>query len=254
VAETCDGVGNGCPPDALAAAGEVCRPAANACDFEETCDGVSAACPADVTDDLDGDAICDQEDLCPGSPDPSNLDRDGDGIGDACDPCTNMLDIFAEKAKVTLSKLDIVSGGGFRFKGVLDGVPSTPAIDPMANGVRILLENKVPAGTFVDVTLPGGSGWKANARGTSFRYRNKTGFEGITRVKIKTPAKRPGRVKFRVTGKNVDFGNVDLQHVKGTLVIDSPFAVDGQCGEAIFPNLQGGVCTANKKRSRLTCR
>ena len=68
------------------------------------------------------------------------------------------------------------------------------------------------------------------------------------------PAKRPGRVKFSVIGKNIDFGTIDLQHMKGTFVIDSPIAIDGQCGEAIFPNLQGGACTTNKKRSRVTCR
>gem|GEM_PF-4426265 len=35
--------------------------------------------------DADRDGICDDEDLCPNTPDPLNNDSDGDGIGDACD-------------------------------------------------------------------------------------------------------------------------------------------------------------------------
>jgi hypothetical protein len=68
------------------------------------------------------------------------------------------------------------------------------------------------------------------------------------------PAKVPGRVKFSVTGKNVDFPTDDLDRVKATLVLDAPMAVDGQCGEAVFPSVEGGACTANTKRHRLTCR
>jgi MYXO-CTERM domain-containing protein len=36
-------------------------------------------------DDADGDGILDDVDLCPGSPDPYQLDSDGDGKGDVCD-------------------------------------------------------------------------------------------------------------------------------------------------------------------------
>src|SRR5258706_3440405 len=39
--------------------------------------------------DADVDTACDQDDNCPGVPNPDQLDTDGDGIGDACDPCTD---------------------------------------------------------------------------------------------------------------------------------------------------------------------
>jgi hypothetical protein len=162
-------------------AGEVCRPAAGVCDVEETCDGVSAACPADVTDDADGDDVCDENDNCPQTADPSQADGDDDGKGDACDPCNNIYDIFAQKARIKLSKIDTTAGEqGMSFKGTLDGVPLTPTIDPVANGVRVILQSDSPIGAFVDVTIPGGDGWKANKNGTSFTYKNKDGFEGIT--------------------------------------------------------------------------
>ena len=38
-------------------------------------------------DDADGDGVCSGVDLCPNAADPAQLDTDGDGLGDACDPC-----------------------------------------------------------------------------------------------------------------------------------------------------------------------
>ena len=41
---------------------------------------------ADVTDtDTDGDGIADEEDNCPGTPNPDQTDTDSDGVGDACE-------------------------------------------------------------------------------------------------------------------------------------------------------------------------
>jgi hypothetical protein len=47
-------------------------------------DGDGAGDPCDPDDD--GDGVADEVDLCPLSPDPAQLDVDGDGRGDACDP------------------------------------------------------------------------------------------------------------------------------------------------------------------------
>jgi hypothetical protein len=90
VAETCDGAGDACPPDAFAGAGVECRAAAGDCDVVERCTGSSPACPADTgLPDGDGDGTCDARDDCPADPDPAQSDGDVDWIGDACDPCTN---------------------------------------------------------------------------------------------------------------------------------------------------------------------
>jgi hypothetical protein len=43
-------------------------------------------------DDADEDGIPDERDVCPGVPDPDQLDTDGDGVGDACE----CLDVVCE--------------------------------------------------------------------------------------------------------------------------------------------------------------
>src|SRR5688500_11932982 len=45
---------------------------------------------ASPTHDEDGDGVFDVEDVCPGRADPDQLDADGDGVGDACDPHPNL--------------------------------------------------------------------------------------------------------------------------------------------------------------------
>ncbi len=43
-----------------------------------------ADCP-----DTDGDGICDDDDVCPMTPDPGQSDSDSDGVGDACEWCSD---------------------------------------------------------------------------------------------------------------------------------------------------------------------
>lgn len=53
-------------------------------------DGVTAyghsPCPAAWGGDADGDAVCDLFDICAGIMNPEQIDADGDGMGDVCDP------------------------------------------------------------------------------------------------------------------------------------------------------------------------
>lgn len=60
------------------------------CDPDADGDGVLDAldqCPLDASGsvDTDGDGVCDSKDNCDGKPNPSQLDCDGDLIGNACD-------------------------------------------------------------------------------------------------------------------------------------------------------------------------
>lgn len=55
------------------------------------CDESTALPPVDP-DDIDGDGIGNELDLCPGVSDPAQHDEDGDRFGDACDVCPTVPD------------------------------------------------------------------------------------------------------------------------------------------------------------------
>jgi hypothetical protein len=49
--------------------------------------GIPPAHPTCPSGDLDGDLVCNPVDNCIGAFNPTQTDLDGDGRGDACDPC-----------------------------------------------------------------------------------------------------------------------------------------------------------------------
>ena len=74
VAETCDGINNACPADAVLPNGTSCRASAGACDAAEVCDGTSTLCPSDAKSTATCRAAagtCDVAEAC-------------DGVNDAC--------------------------------------------------------------------------------------------------------------------------------------------------------------------------
>ncbi len=267
VAERCSGTGATCPADTVASSGLVCRPAADVCDVAESCDGVSGPCPADAFappttecrpstgpgdepelcggsaaacpangPDEDGDRVIDGEDNCVSTPNPNQEDGDGDGVGTACDPCTNIVPVFATKSKIKLTKQLAPAGDeGFLFKGTM-AVPTTPAIDPAVRGVRVLLTD-ITGATVLDVTVPGGAGWKTNKTKTKCSFKRSPGLQGITKIRVTRKSLSNGQLKFSVKGKQGAFTMGALPST-GTFVVDSPLATTGQCGEATPPCLR----------------
>jgi hypothetical protein len=212
-----------------------------------------------VYDDADGDLVCDADDLCPLDADASQADLDADGIGDACDPCNNIVPVFASKARLRVRKAQATpSGDRMNFRGRMD-VPMEPTIDPVAKGVRILVEsNQAGAGPVLDAMVPGGAGWKASKKGTRWRYKSTDNPDGVTRVKMKLGRTRPG-LKFvvKVRRSDLPIGDADLP-LKGTFIVDAPQAFTGQCGEALFrsaqPDDRKNRCSMSKSGNKVRCK
>jgi len=163
--------------------------------------------------------------------------------------------------KLTLSKLATVVGDDrLSFKGdMVLPYPFTPHLYPGGNGARFVIR-KAGGGTLLDVTLPAGFydsithiGWIGASSGT-WTYKNPGGVQSITKMVLK-PSGISGLLRTTVVGKNGSYAvaPADLP-LHGIVVVDSPTAETGQCGEASFPGLPGPTCTFNSSHSTVHCK
>jgi hypothetical protein len=184
------------------------------------------------------------------------VDSDGDQLCDAIDPCTGGVPFTSTLVKIgrqaTPPGDDSLS---WRGELVLP-FPFTPPLDPVTNGIRIVLANGTT--TILDATIPGGPvagsppvGWKVSGSGAKWTYTNRstTPADGITKVTIQHVASTPGRIKFRVKGKNASLASgVNNPPLGAVIVFDPPVATTGQCGEGVI------ACTVSGSGSTRRCR
>lgn len=259
VDDYCPGDAPNCSADAREPSTTSCRAVADDCDIEDFCDG-DVDCPADeVKPDVDSDGLCDEQDNCPADSDPTFADDDGDGRGNVCDACTNIGPVDIVNPTILLKRIHTPeSDDTLKFTGVVT-VPTTPTIDPIANGVRFRFEDP-DQNEVLDVTIPGGAynaalrvGWKATTAG--WKYKNVgrivpliKGIGSITLTKDKVVA---GRIKFLITGKRGFYPVFpDEIPLKVSFVVDSPTAETGQCGEAVMSSLE---CVFDSGHTKLQC-
>lgn len=180
-------------------------------------------------------------------------DSDGNGVCNADETCSGGVAVV--KPKLKLKKLNTpVGDDGLTFGGEMT-IPTSPAIDPVTSGARIVIA--ALDGAVADVTVPPGPfdpdtriGWKPNGSGTSWSYSNRSGLAGITKVAVKTTAKTPGLVKFKVTGKHGAFPTTPA-----ALPLTATFTVApaGQCGTADFSGPLAS-CAFSSSLSSVRCR
>jgi hypothetical protein len=173
----------------------------------------------------------------------------------ALPPCPLACTASAEtvEPRITIRNVDTPPGDDvLSFRGEMTlAHPFAPALDPVANGVGLLVANAAE-GRVLDLVIPGGawdpdarSGWKPSPGGTKWRYLNKgtAPAGGITRIVIEDLSHRtPGLVRFSVKGRHGSYpvNPADLP-LEGFLVVDQPTAESGQCAKLAFDG-SSAVC------------
>lgn len=272
--EECDtGEANGLPGSCcnalcrFRARGTICRHAGAPCDAVERCTGESPVCPADtgLLGDSDGDGLCDPRDNCPLDANADQVDRDGDRSGDVCDPCTDVFPGRFSPAYFRIRKFHYPFGEQrLKVQGTLE-VPATPPLDPVARGLRVIATDALEQIVF-DVTVPPGAwnpltrrGWTSSGMtgtGAATRWSFADGGDGVVGVDkayVRLGDASPSSMTLRVLAESRgnSFAIAPELPVRVTVVIDTPVAREGQCGEM---ELTWDHCRLRNRGHKLSCR
>lgn len=201
-------------------------------------------------------------------------DTDGDGTCDAQDVCANPSGAFKAKpaARLQLNKIGsdpTPANDKLSVLGVFDLAPGQTFADvnPLANGARVVLQNRL-GGTELDVTLLGGAyggsgtrGWKKNGAGTKWQYVDKTTdgslagtYGGIEQLQILDRSKvASGEVMVKVRGKGGSYPVTSGDSpVNAVVVLGGTAAGDaGLCGNSTF---DASACKLNGSGDTLKCK
>src|SRR5262249_35076223 len=141
---------------------------------------------------------------------PAGPDGDGDGIPDACDPCTDPS--VASRSKLKLKRLGPPAGDDVLSVKLSGVIPSSPPLDPATGGLRLVLRDATGRAR-VDArfeSLPAAQVFPPIA--------------GIDRVRVKL--KPDGTVNVRMTGRSGSYVPGELP-LTMTLVLDPPTTTSG---------------------------
>jgi hypothetical protein len=190
-------------------------------------------------------------------------DTDGDGLCDVDDPCLSTVPAPFDAIKEPLLTLhgldDATARQRFQLKGTLL-VPDAPAIDPAANGIRVVLREWFVAGApLFDAVVPGGAEWTVRPGG-QWAYRDPTGQAGgVTRVTIRrvlsppVPAYSDPRLAYAIVVE-ARAASLALVDVLGATVSLAAAALNGrQCADALFADVLPWHCTPRGSGRNARC-
>jgi hypothetical protein len=234
--------------DGTADPGEQCgEPGLTCADPCTHCSG----CTCVVSTPVCGDALVCGSEQC---------ESDGDcAAGQTCDACA-CVNQSACASGITIAKPRLTLRAtpfSLRTKG--EAVVPKPwvGVDPVANGVRLVVDAVAGAGG-LDVTIPGGAqvnhvGWAVNRAGTTWTYRDRAGSHGgITKVVVKDRSKRTdGLLSWSLTGKSASTVALPaVAAVRSTVVLGA----STECASLTWnpPGAAHPRCTGTA--AKLTCR
>ena len=180
-------------------------------------------------------------------------DVDADGLCDGDDPCLSTVpapfDAIKEPVLTLYGLGDSIGRERFQLKGTLL-VPDVPAIDPGANGIRVVLREWFVAGApLFDAVVPSGAGWSSRPGG-QWAYRDPTGQAGgVTRVTIRpvpappVPAYTHPRAAYAIVVEARAAGLALVGVLGATVGLDAASLNGHQCGDALFADVLPWRCT-----------
>ena len=194
----------------------------------------------------------------------TTADSDGDGIGDACDPCENPgSQTISVKPALRFKFVGTEQGyandamslsgelllpAGLTFSG-LD--PSTvPLRLRVQTDTHVLFDAAIPTGVFAG---GGTAGWTLNPSGSTWSFRDKTGapVQGIVGASLQDRSgEMPGQVRLKIKAKN----GVYPLHPADLFANVTVFFGDGDAGECVETAFIDEDCSFGALDTRLGCR
>jgi hypothetical protein len=143
-----------------------------------------------------------------------------------------------------------------RLKGEAVVPKPWSGVDPVANGVRIVIDTTSGSGGF-DVTIPGGAlsggvGWKVNAKGDRWTYVDPAGSHaGIRGVVVRDRSVRQdGLLRFGAKGNGGAITLPSASATRVTAVLGDP----GECASIVFGPPDGARPRCRGDAARVVCR
>jgi hypothetical protein len=187
-----------------------------------------------------------------------SVDKDGDGLCDARDPCDRdrvpLLPV--RPSRLQISRLGNGAEGDERYlASATITVAASPPIDPTTRGLRLVVSEYTYAhrGVLLDAAVPGGPAWNRTTDGTAWSYRDRTGGAGgVTRADVRMLTADPPTVAVFLQGRGAVTDLVqsvfDWPFLSVTLALDAE-ADTGQCGDSVLTESR---CRF-RRTGRLTC-
>jgi hypothetical protein len=159
--------------------------------------------------------------------------------------CTSPATIGA--ARLTLTKVQAPAGDDQLKLGGTVAVPTSPAIDPAARGLRLTLATDGGL-VLADLTAAAGTRWKANGAGTAWKYRDPSASSGIVTATVKS-VKPGGTFKVKLKARGLALGAAPAgTPPAATIAFGAPTAAHGQCGVTAF-----AACRTSANGSTVKC-